>query len=109
MDPLIIDALKSYKDKLEDKKNFPLSVSNYKVDKPWGYEQWLEINEFYAYKLIFMKAGSQSSLQMHEFKYETNFVISGEAKVLLENDNGDLEEFTFGPSQRLVRSSKKKA
>tara|TARA_A100001035_G_scaffold94624_1_gene74287 strand:- start:130 stop:588 length:459 start_codon:yes stop_codon:yes gene_type:complete len=99
LDPLIIDALKSYKDKLEDKKNFPLSVSNYKVDKPWGYEQWLEINEFYAYKLIFMKAGSQSSLQMHEFKYETNFVISGEAKVLLENDNGDLEEFTFGPSQ----------
>ena len=46
--------------------------------------EWLEIKRVYAYKLIFMKAGSQSSLQMHEFKYETNFVISGEAKVLLE-------------------------
>ena len=99
MDHLIKKALDSYKDKLDLKKEFPLSVSSYKVDKPWGFEQWLEINEFYAYKLIFMKAGSQSSLQMHEFKYETNFVIAGEAKVLLENDKGTLDEFSFGPKE----------
>ena len=36
---------------------------------------------------------------MHEFKYETNFVIAGEAKVLLENDKGTLDEFTFGPKE----------
>ena len=57
MDHLIKTALDSYKDKLDLKKEFPLSVSSYK-DKPWGFEQWLEINEFYAYKLIFMKAFS---------------------------------------------------
>ncbi len=99
MDKLIENALASYKDKLEQKKQFPLSVSNYRVDKPWGYEQWLEINQFYAYKLIYMKAGSQSSLQMHKFKFETNYVISGTAKVLLENEEGKLDEFTFGPQE----------
>ena len=95
MDPLIADALKSYKGKLDAAKDFQLSVSNYRVDKPWGHEQWLEINEFYAYKLIHMKAGSQSSLQLHQNKYETNYVISGSAKVLLENQDGVLEEFNF--------------
>tara|TARA_Y100001968_G_C19437196_1_gene760386 strand:+ start:2317 stop:2775 length:459 start_codon:yes stop_codon:yes gene_type:complete len=99
LDHLIESALKSYKDKLEIQKEFPLSVSGYSVEKPWGHEQWLEINEFYAYKLIHMKAGSQSSLQMHEFKYETNFVIEGRAKVLLENDEGTLDEFIFGPKE----------
>ena len=95
MDPLIASALESYKEKIDKKKDFPLSISNYTVEKPWGYEKWLEINEFYAYKLIFMKAGSQSSLQMHNNKYETNFIINGTAKVLLENEKGILEEFVF--------------
>jgi len=99
MDPLIVDALETYKNKIDGKKDFPLSVSDYTVDKPWGYEKWLEINEFYAYKLIFMKAGFQSSLQMHNNKYETNFVINGKAKVLLENEKGVLEEFIFEAKQ----------
>jgi len=67
-----------------------LSISSYRVEKPWGYELWLELNEFYVYKLIHMIAGNQSSLQSHDFKYETNYVIEGEAEVLLENDKGEL-------------------
>lgn len=94
-DPLIKEALEEYKDKIDSKKNTKLSVSNYKVDKPWGHELWLELNEYYAYKLIHMKAGNQSSLQSHEHKYETNYVIEGEAEVLLENDNGELVSEIF--------------
>ena len=37
-----------------------------RIEKPWGYELWLELNEHYAYKLIHMKKGFQSSLQWHE-------------------------------------------
>tara|TARA_B100000282_G_C31722027_1_gene486501 strand:- start:46 stop:255 length:210 start_codon:yes stop_codon:yes gene_type:complete len=61
-DPFIRKALEDYKSKIDEKKEHELSLSTYKVDKPWGYELWLELNEFYAYKLIHMKAGNRSSL-----------------------------------------------
>jgi len=79
-------ALLDYKEKINTEKNHGLDLSSYKVTKPWGHEIWLELNEFYAYKLIHMKAGHQSSLQMHEMKIEANYVIDGEDEVLLEDD-----------------------
>lgn len=87
---IIQESLKEYKNNIDSQKDTKLSISKYKVNKPWGYEQWLELNEFYVYKLIFMKEGNQSSLQSHEFKYETNFVIDGVAEVLLENEDGNM-------------------
>ena len=92
---LIKESLKEYKHLIDSKKPDILSVSNYKVEKPWGYEIWLEINEYYTYKLICMKKNTKCSLQSHEYKYETNFVIEGEAEVLLENENGELESKIF--------------
>ena len=58
----------------------------------------MELNEHYAYKLIHIKAGNQSSFQWHEKKVETNYVIGGEAEVLLENENGEMEsrKYTSG-------------
>jgi len=53
------------------------------------------LNEHYAYKLIHMNAGYQSSLQWHEKKVETNYVIEGEAEVLLEKDDGTMESRTY--------------
>lgn len=95
MNPLIQKALNDYKDKIDAGKPNELSVSTYRVKKPWGYEIWLELNEFYAYKLIHMNAGQRSSLQSHNDKYETNFVIEGEADVYLEDENGDLQQYRF--------------
>jgi len=97
-DDLIEKALNEYKGVIDLKKPDKLSVSTYKVDKPWGYELWLELNEFYAFKLIHMTKGNRSSLQSHDYKIETNYVIEGEAEVLLENDKGELESkiFTVG-------------
>ena len=65
------------------------------VPKGWGFEKWMELNEFYAFKLIHMKAGNRSSLQRHEKKVEANYVFEGTAEVLLENDTGELESFIF--------------
>lgn len=87
---LIAQTIFNYKHKLDSAKSHPLDLSSYTVDKPWGYEIWLELNEFYAYKVIHMKAGNRSSLQSHEIKVEANYVISGEAEVLLEDDTGNL-------------------
>jgi len=94
-DNWIKEALEEYKDKIDEKKSHKLDVSSYRVEKPWGYELWLELNEHYAYKLIHMKKGFQSSLQWHEKKVETNYVIEGEAEVLLQNENGEIESRTY--------------
>lgn len=62
------------------------------VTKPWGKEEWLELNEKYCYKRIYINSGYKTSFQYHEKKRETNFIISGTAEVWLENDNGIVEK-----------------
>ena len=89
-DAWIKEALEEYKDKIDENKSHRLDISSYRVEKPWGYELWLELNEHYAYKLIHMNKGYQSSLQWHEKKVETNYVIEGEAEVLLQNEDGTM-------------------
>lgn len=51
-----------------------------RVSKPWGYELWLN-NEHpkYAFKEIFIKKGTKTSLQYHRMKRETNVLVSGAA------------------------------
>ena len=62
------------------------------VIKPWGKEVWLELNDRYCYKRIYINAGYKTSYQYHNFKIETNYIISGEAEVWLENDEGIVEK-----------------
>ena len=62
------------------------------VSKPWGKEIWLELNEKYCYKRIYINAGTKTSYQYHEKKLETNYIIDGKAEVWIENDEGDIEK-----------------
>jgi len=62
------------------------------IHKPWGREEWLELNDSYCYKRIYINAGYKTSYQYHNFKRETNYIISGEAEIWLENDNGIVEK-----------------
>jgi len=62
------------------------------VYKPWGKEIWLELNEFYCYKRIHINAGHKTSLQYHNEKVETSFIVSGTAEVWLENSEGVIEK-----------------
>jgi mannose-6-phosphate isomerase-like protein (cupin superfamily) len=50
-----------------------------KVNKHWGYELWIAdgVRTPYASKRILFKAGNRTSLQVHEQKFETNYVLSG--------------------------------
>ena len=98
-DAWVKEGLEEYKDKIDENKLHRLDISSYRVDKPWGHELWLELNEHYAYKLIHMKAGFQSSLQWHEKKVETNYVIEGKAEVLLEKEDGTMESRIYEPGQ----------
>ena len=62
------------------------------VSKPWGKEIWLELNDKYCYKRIYINAGTKTSYQYHENKLETNYIIDGKAEVWIENDEGDIEK-----------------
>lgn len=69
------------------------------VTKPWGKEEWLELNDAYCYKRIYINAGYKTSFQYHEKKRETNYLISGKAEVWLENDMGEIEKKIFNAGE----------
>ena len=62
------------------------------IYKPWGKEEWLELNDKYCYKRIYINAGTKTSYQYHDKKLETNYIIEGTAEIWLENDEGTVEK-----------------
>ena len=56
------------------------------VNKPWGWESWIQQTNFYCFKKIFIEEGESTSLQYHNEKVETNYVAMGRAEVTLEAD-----------------------
>ncbi|MGM0576282.1 MAG: cupin domain-containing protein [Myxococcota bacterium] len=48
-----------------------------RVDKPWGYEEIWAVTDRYAGKLLHIDAGQALSLQYHERKRESIYVLSG--------------------------------
>ena len=55
------------------------------INKPWGKEEIIEKNKHYLLKKITMFKGHRCSLQYHNKKLETLFILSGELKVFLQN------------------------
>jgi len=53
-----------------------------RVEKPWGYEDRWAITDKYLGKILYIKAGHRLSLQYHEQKDETIYVLEG--SLLLE-------------------------
>lgn len=62
-----------------------------KIEKPWGFENLIEYNDNYVVKELFMKKGHKCSLQYHELKKETVYVLSGKLKVYLGDKEDKLE------------------
>lgn len=68
-----------------------------RVAKPWGYELRWAITERYLGKLIHVDAGQALSLQYHERKDESIFVVSGVLDLVLEDDAGELRTHRLTP------------
>ncbi|MEA2240028.1 MAG: hypothetical protein QOC81_4752 [Thermoanaerobaculia bacterium] len=62
-----------------------------RVPKPWGYELIFAKTERYVGKILHINRGESLSLQFHEIKEETLFVVAGELKLTIEVD-GDRRE-----------------
>ena len=54
-----------------------------KIEKPWGSEEILEMNSVYMVKRLTMKAGHRCSLQYHNKKCETIYVLSGDLRIYI--------------------------
>ena len=72
------------------------------VYKPWGREEWIELNDKYCYKRIYINEGHRTSYQYHNYKFETNYLIEGEAEILLENDKGVIEVLRLTANQHFT-------
>ena len=68
------------------------------VPKPWGREEIFAENERYAGKLLHLSPGHSLSLQYHERKDETLYVLEGEV-VLLVEEEGQMRERRLKPGE----------
>jgi len=62
-----------------------------RVPKPWGYELIFAKTDKYVGKILHVNQGESLSLQYHEMKEETLFVVRGELRLTLQYD-GDRRE-----------------
>jgi mannose-6-phosphate isomerase len=64
-----------------------------RVDKPWGYElHWVRPDAPYMGKVLHINAGARLSLQLHDEKQESWFILNGRAKVLWDDSEGSMVE-----------------
>lgn len=70
------------------------------IKKPWGKEEIIEINQKYMIKKLTMWKGHRCSLQFHNHKKETIYVLSGQLRIISGPDQNNLTEkiYTSGES-----------
>ena len=82
----------------------PSSFSNdsyvKRVEKPWGYElHWVPAEAPYMGKVLHINQGARLSMQIHDQKQESWFLMSGQAAVSWDNDQGKLVQTELQPGQ----------
>lgn len=69
-----------------------------RVEKPWGYEiHWVPEDAPYIGKVLHINQGARLSLQVHDQKQESWFLMNGKAAVIWENNKGELIETELQP------------
>ena len=67
------------------------------VPKPWGHELIWALTDRYCGKILVIEAGRRLSLQRHERKDESIYVMSGRMLLYLEDDAGKVAAMELGP------------
>jgi mannose-6-phosphate isomerase-like protein (cupin superfamily) len=73
------------------------------VSKPWGSELWFAHTDRYAGKILRVRAGCRLSVQFHEEKDETSYVLSGRV-IVSQGDSAETmaaQELGPGDSWRI--------
>lgn len=70
-----------------------LDCYSQRVDKPWGWElHWTPSGLSYLGKLLHIREGHRLSLQAHDLKSESWFVVAGRVMVIWDDEYGNLRE-----------------
>jgi len=72
------------------------------IEKPWGKEELLEKNNNYMFKRLTMYKGHACSLQYHEVKTETVYLLSGSLKVYIGDKEDELDEIIMKPHDSMT-------
>ena len=72
------------------------------IEKPWGKEEIIEINDKYMMKKLTMNAGHRCSTQYHNFKTETIYVLSGRLKISFGSKIDQLKSRVFLGGENLT-------
>jgi mannose-6-phosphate isomerase len=72
------------------------------IEKPWGKEELLEINDHYMIKKLTMRKGHRCSLQYHKQKKETIYVLNGQLKIYFGPSENKLKEKIYGPNDTIT-------
>ena len=73
------------------------------TEKPWGYEDLIENNNRYVVKKLFMKKGYRCSLQYHNKKKETIYILEGKLRILNEAKDGSFSsDHDYVPGQHIT-------
>ncbi len=63
-----------------------------KTEKPWGYELLFALTSQYAGKVIFVKKGYRLSLQYHQEKDESMYLLQGRVRFSVQPKGGQMKE-----------------
>ncbi|MGO9900968.1 MAG: cupin [Solirubrobacteraceae bacterium] len=74
-----------------------VQVLPHRVSKPWGYEIWYALTDDYAGKILHVDRGHRLSLQLHERKDESCYVLSGKLLLIQGPSADELTERTINP------------
>ncbi len=70
-----------------------------RVEKPWGHEIIWAHTDRYVGKLLFIRKGARLSLQYHEEKDESIYVVSGRMALHLADEAGTIRVIALGPGE----------
>lgn len=68
-----------------------------RIDKPWGFEIWWAHTDLYAGKVLHVDEGHRLSLQYHEQKDESCYLLVGSVRLVKGASMDDLESVDLGP------------
>ncbi len=70
-----------------------------RIDKPWGYELIWARTDRYVGKILHIDAGHALSLQYHERKDETLYLLTGTLELELGDDENALQTISLAPGE----------
>jgi quercetin dioxygenase-like cupin family protein len=75
-----------------------------RVEKPWGHEIIWAHTDRYVGKILHINAGHELSIQYHDRKDETVYLLNGEISYRVKGDDGELRDvkLTRGESFRIT-------